>query len=365
MNLKMVNNFFLTLSYASLIKLHMIKQNGDWVLAHIEQLKNKKVLVVGDVGLDVYIFGEVKRLSPEAPVPILDVAQEDSRLGLAANVAHNIHTLGGQAHLITVVGQDLARNDLQGLLEKNNIRSHDLVEDTSRPTTRKLRLIAGQHHIARVDYEKQNPISESVKNEVFEKISAAIEKADIVILQDYAKGMLDWELCQLLIKKANEFGKKVLVDPYRSTSLTHYKGAYLMTPNRDEAVALARQMNFHISDPLGTEQLGAAQFTAVDQIGRTLMETIDSKNMIVTLGSAGMRLFQDGKVYQLPTFAQSVFDVTGAGDTVISCIALALAADWPLEKACYLANFAAGVVVGKVGCVPCELDELRDFIQRN
>jgi rfaE bifunctional protein kinase chain/domain len=333
----------------------MIKPNGDWVLAHLEQLKNKKVLVVGDVGLDVYIFGDVKRLSPEAPVPILDVAQEDTRLGLAANVAHNIQTLGGKAHLITVVGQDLAQKDLKGLLEKNNISSHDLVEDASRPTTRKLRLIAGQHHIARVDYEKQSPISESVKNKVFEKISAAMAQADIVILQDYSKGMLDFELCQQLIKKAHQLGKKVLVDPYRTTSLTHYKGAYLMTPNRDEALALAKQVNFNLKESLDS----------VDQVGRVLMETIASQNMVVTLGGAGMRLFQDGKAYQLPTFAQSVFDVTGAGDTVISCIALALAADWPLEKACYLANFAAGVVVGKVGCVPCELDELKAFIQRH
>lgn len=332
-----------------------MKNNGDWVLTHLEQLKNKKVMVVGDVGLDVYIFGEVKRLSPEAPVPILDVAQEDLRLGLAANVAANIQTLGGECHLISVVGQDLSHQDLKNLLVKNNVQSHDLIEDSARPTTRKLRLLAGQHHIARVDYEKQNPLSETVKAKVLEKITLALPQTDIVILQDYSKGMIDADLAQQLIKKATALGKKVLVDPYRTTPLAYYKGAHLMTPNKDEALALAKQIDFNVKENL----------EAVDQIGQILMKTIASPSMVVTLGSHGMRLFENGQSTHLPTFAQTVFDVTGAGDTVIASIALALAAGWPLEKACYLANFAAGVVVGKVGCVPCEISDLKAFIQRH
>lgn len=333
----------------------MIKKMGAWVCDHLADLKNKKVLVVGDVGLDVYILGEVKRLSPEAPVPILDVQQEDVRLGLAANVAFNIQTLGGQCHLISVVGEDLAASDLQKLLQKNQIESFDLIKDSERPTTRKMRLLAGQHHLARVDFEKQNLLSQKVKQNTLDKIFRAIPNADIVILQDYSKGMIDSELAQQLIQKCNSLGKKVLVDPYKSTPLEHYKGAYLMTPNKDESLALARQLNFQITDTA----------EAVDQIGQTLMGAIGSEQMVVTLGSQGMKLFEKGKTQQLPTFAQNVFDVTGAGDTVIAAMALALAAGWDLEKAGYLANFAAGVVVGKVGCVPCEIKDLVDFIQRH
>lgn len=333
----------------------MIKNIGAWVCDHLEDLKNKKVLVVGDVGLDVYLLGDVKRISPEAPVPVLDVQKEDMRLGLAANVAQNIQSLGGSCHLISVVGQDLAAEDLQRLLTEKGIRSFELVSDKDRPTTKKMRLIAGQHHLARVDFEKQHLLSEKIKTETISKITQAIPKADIVILQDYSKGMIDWELAQQLIQKCQSLGKKVLVDPYKSTSLSHYKGAYLMTPNKDESLALARQMNIQIADDLNS----------VDQIGRTLMDAIGSEQMVVTLGAQGMKLFEKGKSQHLPTFAQNVFDVTGAGDTVISAMALALAAGWDLEKAGYLANFAAGVVVGKVGCVPCEIKDLVEFIQKH
>jgi D-glycero-beta-D-manno-heptose-7-phosphate kinase len=294
-------------------------------------------------------------LSPEAPVPILDVQKEDMRLGLAANVAQNIQTLGGQCHLISVVGKDQSAEDLKILLKKQGVVSYDLVVDTDRPTTRKMRLLTGQHHLARVDYEQKHLLSEKVKNELTPKMQHAVSSADIVILQDYSKGMIDFELAQLLIQKCNSLGKKVLVDPYRSTSLTTYKGAYLMTPNKDESLALARQVQFDVSDH--TESVNA--------IGKILMEAIGSQQMVVTLGAQGMKLFEKGKTQQLPTFAQNVFDVTGAGDTVIASMALALAAGWDLEKAGYLANFAAGVVVGKVGCVPCELPELIQFIQKH
>ncbi len=333
----------------------MIKQMGEWVLSHLSDLNGKKVLVVGDVGLDIYIMGDVKRLSPEAPVPVLDVSQEDVRLGLAANVAHNIQTLGGQSHLVSVVGDDIGAQDLQKLLKEHNITSYDLVADKDRPTTRKMRLLTGQHHIARVDFEKQHLLSEKIKTIVIERIVKAIAQSDIVILQDYSKGMIDWELSQQLIQKSHQMGKKVLVDPYRTTSLTHYKGAYLMTPNRDESIALARQMDYNIADKL----------ESTDRVGQLLMEGIQSEQMVVTLGSAGMKLFEKGQVHHMPTFAQNVFDVTGAGDTVIAAMALALAAGWSLEKACYLANFAAGVVVGKVGCVPCEIKDLQAFIQKH
>lgn len=333
----------------------MIIENARWVLEHIQDLTGKKVLVVGDIGIDMYLMGDVKRLSPEAPVPVLDVFNESQRLGLAANVAQNIHSLGGQCHLVSVVGADAAAEDMKSLLKAHWIQSHDLIVDEERPTTRKMRLLSGQHHIARVDFEKSIPVREKIKTELIYKAIQAVNDHDIVILQDYSKGVVDWELAQQLIQKCNSAGKKVLVDPYKTTPLTSYKGAYLMTPNRDEAYSLAKQMDITLKDGLEN----------VDKVGDLLKKAIGSEQMVVTLGSQGMKLFEGQTTRQLPTFAQNVFDVTGAGDTVIAAMAMALAAGWPLEKACYLANFAAGVVVGKVGCVPCELPELQEFISKH
>lgn len=333
----------------------MIIQNAKWVLEHINDFANKKVLVIGDIGIDMYLMGDVKRLSPEAPVPVLDVITETKRLGLAANVAQNIQSLGGKCHLVSVVGADAAADDMRKLLKDHWIESYDLVVDEDRPTTRKMRLLSGQHHIARVDFEKAQMVKEKVKTELIYKAVQAVSDHDIVILQDYSKGVVDWEVAQQIMQKCKTAGKKVLVDPYKTAPLTHYKGAYLMTPNRDEAFTLARQLEVTIAD--SNEN--------IDKVGKLLKEAIGSEQMVVTLGSQGMRLFEGSNTRQLPTFAQNVFDVTGAGDTVIAAMGLALAAGWPLEKACYLANFAAGVVVGKIGCVPCDLNELREFISKH
>lgn len=333
----------------------MIIQNANWVLEHISDFASKKVLVVGDIGIDMYLMGEVKRLSPEAPVPVLDVSSETQRLGLAANVAQNIQSLGGQCHLLSVVGDDPAAAEMRELLNSNGVHSYDLVVDSERPTTRKMRLLSGQHHIARVDFEKSVPLKEKIKAQLISKAVQSVENQDIVILQDYAKGVVDKELAQQLIEKCRTLGKKVLVDPYKTTALDHYKGAYLMTPNRDEALSLARQVDVTLLDTI----------ESTDRVGQILKKAISSEQMIVTLGAHGMKLFEGNTTRQLPTFAQSVFDVTGAGDTVIAAISLALAAGWPLEKACYLANFAAGVVVGKIGCVPCQLVDLKEFISKH
>ena len=333
----------------------MIIENAKWVLEHIGDLTDKRVLVVGDIGIDMYLMGDVKRISPEAPVPVLDVFNESQRLGLAANVAQNIRSLGGLCHLVSVVGADPAAEDMKTLLNSYGITSYDLVVDDERPTTRKMRLLSGQHHIARVDFEKSIPVREGIKTQLIYKALQAVNEHDIVILQDYSKGVVDWELAQQLIQKCHMAGKKVLVDPYKTTPLTTYKGAYLMTPNRDEAYSLAKQMDITLKEGLEN----------VDKVGLLLKQAISSEQMVVTLGAQGMRLFEGSLQRQLPTFAQNVFDVTGAGDTVIAAMAMALAADWPLEKACYLANFAAGVVVGKIGCVPCDLKELQEFISKH
>ncbi len=330
-----------------------IAQYAPFILENIQKLKNQKVLIIGDVGLDEYVLGQVRRISPEAPVPVVEVDQEESRLGLASNVAQNISGLGGVPILVSVVGQDITAEQLRGLLRRSGVSPEYLVTDASRPTTRKLRVMVQNHHIVRVDYEHKQFLSEELEREVLQKVRATIDQAAAVIIQDYAKGVVSESLVQKIVKIAHEKQKKVLADPHRTTPVSYYRGVDLMTPNRDESLALVNE---------GQDEL-RTDVDLINRTGRKLMEAVGSKNMVITLAKEGMRLFENGKVIQLPTYARQVFDVTGAGDTVIAALALAWGSGFSLEQSCALANFAAGVVVGKVGCVPCTVDELIHYIQ--
>lgn len=322
------------------------------LLKKTEVLKKQKLVVVGDIGLDEYVMGTVKRISPEAPVPVVEVTSEDHRLGLSANVAQNITSLGGEAYLISVVGQDGAAKQLQDMLKREGVNVEGLVEDASRPTTRKLRVMSGQHHIVRVDYERKKFLSADNEKKVLAKIAAVIDSCAGVIIQDYAKGVLSENCIQSIIKLAKEKNKKVMVDPYRTTPVAHYRGADLMTPNYDEALLLSGRS---LDDIRGVSE-------SLEEVGTNLMKGIQSDKMVITRGKDGVSLFEDGRTKQIPTFARQVFDVTGAGDTFIATLSLAWVAGLSLEDSCLMANHAAGVVVGKVGCVPCSLDELQASI---
>lgn len=317
----------------------------------VARLKNKNILIVGDVGLDEYVIGSVKRISPEAPVPVVQVEEESSRLGLSANVAQNVSALGGNPYLLAVIGQDPGGEELKRLLLQENVKSDFLVIDKKRPTTRKLRVMAQHHHIVRVDYEKKQFISSEVQNALMSRAHDLISKCDAVIIQDYAKGVLGEAVIQDIIKLAKKNSKLVTVDPHSSTPLPYYRGADLMTPNLDEASALTGS-----TESIHTE-------VVVEKMGAILMDKIATQRMVITRGKDGMSLFEGGSHSQIPTFARKVFDVTGAGDTVIATLTLALSAGLSLRESCLLGNFAAGVVVGKVGCVPCSSDELNSFIQ--
>ncbi|HVK61480.1 MAG TPA: D-glycero-beta-D-manno-heptose-7-phosphate kinase [Bdellovibrionales bacterium] len=319
---------------------HIAKRVGD--------LKGKEVLIVGDVGVDEYVFGQVRRISPEAPVPVLEVDNEEARLGLAANVAQNVSSLGGVPRLVGVAGQDSGCEQLRKLLAAARVSPEHLVIDSSRPTTRKLRVMVENHHIVRVDYEKRHFLSREVEDRVIKDVQALMKNAAAVIVQDYAKGVISERLVTEVVKAAHAAGKKVLVDPHRTTPLATYRGVDLMTPNYDESVALTG-----VLDDEHRKEAGI-----IDRIGSKLMEVVGAQNMVVTLGKEGMRLFEGGNTVELPTNAKQVSDVTGAGDTVIAALALAWGSGFTLEQSCALANFAAGVVVGKVGCVPCTVDEL-------
>jgi rfaE bifunctional protein kinase chain/domain len=329
-----------------------IAQYAPYLLNHVNQLAGKKVLIIGDIGLDEYVLGQVRRISPEAPVPIVEVENEENRLGLAANVAQNVFSLGGEPILISVVGADAAADQLQALLRKAGVATDHLVVDSSRPTTRKLRVMVQNHHIVRVDYEQKQFLTPALEDEVLRKVKSQIDSVCAVVLQDYAKGVISERLAQEVIRIARTHKKKILADPNRLTPVHYYRGVDMMTPNYDESLALSGV----VVDSLRHDS------DLLSKIGHSIMKSIESKDLVITRGKEGMRLFEKGHVIDMPTYARQVSDVTGAGDTVIAALALAWGSGFSLENACALANFAAGVVVGKVGCVPCEVEALKDYI---
>ena len=323
------------------------------LLEKLSKLAGTRILVVGDIGLDEYVSGDVKRISPEAPVPVLDVTAEDRRLGLSANVAQNLHSLGGQAVLVSVVGNDPIAGEILALLEQEGVDSSFVIKDATRPTTRKLRVLTGHHHIVRIDYEKRRFLSPEIEDMVLDKVKRNIESCQGVILQDYGKGMLSERLIQMVIKTAASAGKPVLIDPYRTTPLHFYRGADLIKPNFDEAVVLSGFSMDAISNPVDL----------VGSIGVRLRDQAAAKNIVITRGREGMSLFTGKGRQDIATAARQVFDVTGAGDTVVAAIALAWCSGLDLADACRIANYAAGIVVSKIGCVPCPLAELQQVLK--
>jgi len=321
----------------------------------IQKFQKKKILVIGDIGIDEYVNGSVKRISPEAPVPVVEVESEEQRLGLATNVAQNIQSLGGVPVLVSIVGADYSGDQLRKLLKDANVSDEYLVTDTSRPTTRKIRVMSDHHHVVRVDFEQRKFLGTEVENKILQIVQRMIGDCDGVILQDYAKGVLSEKLSQEIIKIARARNKKVLVDPHRTTPIDYYRGADLMTPNAEEALILS---GLPVDDLRGVSE-------SYQEVGHALMKAIGSKQMVITRGKNGMSFFEGEKTEHVPTFAREVFDVTGAGDTVIAAMALAWCSGISLKESCLIANHAAGVVVGKVGCVPCSIDELKASFARS
>jgi D-glycero-beta-D-manno-heptose-7-phosphate kinase len=338
--------------------LEIRKELMQSLLSKVDALSGRKMIVVGDSGLDEYVFGKVRRISPEAPVPVVEVSENkssDFRLGLSTNVAQNISSLGGECFLVSVVGDDSSAAELKKLLEREKISTDHLVVDSSRPTTRKLRVMAGQHHLVRVDYEHQRFLSDELHEKLVEKVRTLLPRSDGVIIQDYAKGVVSESCVQQIAKLAKLAGKKVMVDPHRSTPAHYYKGTDIMTPNHEEAISLSG---------LRVDDLRQAS-DSLKEVGDALRASTGSQNMIITRGKDGISLFEGEVTTQIPTFAKQVFDVTGAGDTVIAALSMAWAAGLSLVEACLMANHAAGVVVGKVGCVPCCKHELIQAIREH
>lgn len=310
----------------------------------ISGLSGKKVIIIGDVMLDQYIFGAVERISPEAPVPVVRVEREEYRLGGASNVARNIVALGGACLLMGFLGDDREGRRMKRLLDEHSICDRCFVEP-SRPTTTKTRIIAQQQQVVRIDRESFiAPCLES-RAAMLKSISKEIESCSVIIISDYGKGLVTKEFMAEIqaVCRTQKHQPMILVDP-KPKNYTAYQGVDLLTPNTKEA---------------GIEGGGEASLENIAGVGQKLRERLQSKQILITLGAGGMMLIESqNTAVHIPTTAQKVYDVTGAGDTVIAVLGLALAAGLSTLEGCLLANYAAGLVVGQVGAAVVDQQQL-------
>ena len=314
----------------------------------IAGMKGKRIAVIGDLMLDRYIWGSVSRISPEAPVPVVDMEQEQARLGGAANVAKNIKSLGGEPLLIGVIGNDNSGRQLVEILCDGNFDPDGIITDNTRPTTVKTRVIAHNQHVVRIDREQKSEISSKIQDQILDVLRSNLQSIDGIIIEDYNKGVLAKDLIIALINLANKKNKVIAVDP-KFNNFFEYKNVTVFKPNRKEA-----------EEVMGTRLKSEKD---VLKAGKILLEKLKAKNILLTRGENGMSLFEaNGDVSHVPTKALNVADVSGAGDTVISTLTMALTGDANIKEAAAIANFAGGVVCGYVGIVPIDPKELQRAI---
>lgn len=326
------------------------KENFNKIVTKFSDLE--PVLVVGDLGLDKYTHGEVKRISPEAPVPVLEVTKEWTTLGLATNISNNFSCLGIPSTICGVVGDDTHASTLESLLEENELSTWGVVRCPERPTIFKERVTTSTQQICRVDYETNTPLASSTEERLFSRISEFIPGHSAIIIEDYGKGTLSEQTISKLIDIAKKHSKKILVDPSRTTPPHFYKGVDLLKPNRVEAEIMVKLLG--------------SQTTDVLEMAKILSEKLSIDQIVITLGGEGMALYTKGDedVKIIPTVANEVFDVSGAGDTAISLLSASLMAGASLEEACWLGNCGSGVVVAKKGTATVNTEELTEFYNK-
>ncbi len=303
------------------------------------------ILVIGDLMIDHYLWGGCERISPEAPVQVVDIARETTVLGGAGNVINNLVTLGANVKVAGVIGDDENGEELRIMLEKIGVQHHGLIIQSQRKTSKKSRIIASNQQILRYDRESKDPISTASESSLVAYIESAIASCDIVIISDYGKGVITEGVAQGVISLAKRAGKKVLVDP-KGKDYSKYRGAYLLTPNKKEA---SEATGITIKDDASLRQALLA-----------LKETCDLECSMITLSEDGIAI-HDQTMRRFPTVAKEVFDVTGAGDTVIASLSFALSSGLPIDEAAPFANHAAAVVVGKIGSATVTLDEIDTY----
>lgn len=315
------------------------------LISLLDRLSGHRVLVIGDVMLDCFVYGQVDRVSPEAPIPVLKVQRELVTLGGAGNVARNLAALGAHVDLIGVAGQDQAGYDLARHIGDVPHVTPMILNDPARPTTLKTRFVANNQQLLRTDSEVSAPLSSAMEDQLLMRMKQAIESADIVVLSDYVKGVLTPRVIAETISFAHDRGKKVMIDP-KGRDYNRYRGADMLTPNRAELTE-------------ATHVEAIASVADAEQAARKLMQSYEIGGVLAKLGGDGVCLVQqDAPAYHVRTVAKEVFDVSGAGDTVIAALSLALAAGLKATEAAAIANLAGSIVVGKVGTAVVTLDEI-------
>jgi D-beta-D-heptose 7-phosphate kinase/D-beta-D-heptose 1-phosphate adenosyltransferase len=318
----------------------------------IGQFPKQNILVIGDLMIDKFVWGKVSRISPEAPVPVLEVVKESFTLGGAGNVANNLATMGAMVHLVGVVGNDAVGDMLRDELRSKRIGDNCLVVDESRPTSIKTRIIASHQQVVRVDRELKGNFTTGLINRICARLEEIIPTVDAVIISDYGKGVISPPVLSKAIALARRKDIPVTVDPKIEHFLS-YKKVTCITPNLLEAVGGMRIAH----------EISNNHEEAIYDLGKKILKKLNSDSVLITRGEKGMSLFEsNGKVTNIPTRAREVYDVTGAGDTVISIFTLALAARAKLHEAAEISNFAAGIVVGKLGTATVSPEELHETI---
>ncbi len=313
--------------------------------------KPPSILVIGDLMIDHYVWGDATRLSPEAPVPIVNVKNESSTLGGAANVAQNLVALGATVTLGGIIGDDSFGSQLTEILANEGIATNAIIKDIQRPTTVKTRVVAGSHQLVRVDREVTDALTAVLEDELVNALDRYIENADIVLFSDYGKGLFSNSLTQRLIKLASDKQKKVIVDP-KGLNYEKYKGAFIIKPNRKELAEAAKTEKIKTQDDLL-------------QAAKTIFGQTGVGYLVVTLSEEGMAIISKDTYQLLPVKATAVFDVTGAGDTVLATIAYFIASGLTIEEACELANHAAAIVIRRVGSATTTIDEIIEDIMKD
>jgi D-beta-D-heptose 7-phosphate kinase/D-beta-D-heptose 1-phosphate adenosyltransferase len=330
------------------VNINGISFDGNHLIRHLDRFSHAKVLVIGDIVMDEYIWGDVSRISPEAPVPVVEVKYETKMLGGAANVVHNIASLGAKPTLCGVVGNDSMGSQIFAKVSELGLVSEGIVMEPDRPTSRKTRIVAQNQQVVRFDRESRLNIRPDSTEKILKFIEKSFENHDVLVVADYGKGVISASLMRRLRALLQGSSVKLAVDP-KTGNFEYYKGADVVTPNHHEAGNYCR---FEIID----EQ-------TLVRAGRRILDALQCRAVLVTQGRDGMTLFEEGgAIHHIPTVAKEVFDVTGAGDTVIGTLSLGLASGLDIMPAAVLSNIAAGIVVGKLGTSTVRADELKRAI---
>ena len=322
--------------------------NGNDLKRHIDRFADTKVLVIGDIIMDEYIWGDVSRISPEAPVPVVEVKQDTKMLGGAANVINNIASLGGKSILCGVIGDDPTGREIVDRVKALGLITDGILKESRRPTSIKTRIVAHNQQVVRFDRESRKDIRPENAKKILDFTKEIRDGLDAIIVADYGKGVISAQLMDGLRGLVRDSKIVLAVDP-KTGNFEHYQGIHVITPNHHEAGAFCRM---EIVD----------EETLV-QAGRMMLDELNCRSVLITQGKDGMTLFEKGgEISHIPTVARKVFDVTGAGDTVISTFCLGLASGMEFKSAAVISNFAAGIVVGEVGTSSVNAEELKRVI---